>query len=83
MSSRIRTTFALIASILSAMPVFAHPGHGTTDPQTVSHYAVEPLHLLPTGMLAIAGVVFCAVIMSRRHRSNLQRTRNVSSRSGD
>ncbi|MEZ6148436.1 MAG: hypothetical protein R3B91_24000 [Planctomycetaceae bacterium] len=65
MFSRILTTFALLSCALSAAPVLAHPGHGTTDPQTVTHYAVEPVHVMPWLATVVVGVTLTLVIMHR------------------
>lgn len=49
-------------STAGASTVLAHPGHGTTDPTTVSHIT-EPVHVLPIllstlmmGGLAVIGI---------------------------
>lgn len=67
MSSRIHTTLALIASTLATTPLLAHPGHGTTDPQTVTHYAVEPMHVLPW-LAVLVITVLTITLASRLHR---------------
>lgn len=37
----------------------AHPGHGTTDPASVAHQVVEPVHALP--WMLLAGVLITLV----------------------
>ena len=41
----------LLLTVL-ASPVWAHPGHGTTEPTSPAH-AAEPVHLLPVVLLAV------------------------------
>ena len=44
--------------VLLTAAVHAHPGHGTTDPESLAHQVSEPVHLLPWGLavlLALAG----------------------------
>lgn len=45
----------------------AHPGHGSTPPDSVAHYAFEPVHVLPAVML-LAAVAVTAFIVYRRTR---------------
>lgn len=37
---------SLLAVLFSATYTFAHPGHGATDGYTITHYFVEPEHVL-------------------------------------
>ncbi len=63
MPSRFHTTFALLMSALQTGTLLAHPGHGTTDPQTAQHYAVEPLHALPwIAAIVVAGVALMFIM---------------------
>lgn len=50
---RFTSVLATLLAVMRAAPVWAHPGHGTTDPTSPSH-AAEPVHLLPVVLLAVA-----------------------------
>lgn len=60
----------LMAGVVAAAPatLLAHPGHGTTPPETVQHYAFEPVHALPVLVVAAAIVVGMVARRSRRSR---------------
>ena len=58
---RFRPTLLLLGlagSLFAAQPAWSHPGHGTTDPDSIAHVA-EPVHAGP-----IAGVVIAAAVAS-------------------
>ena len=75
--TRLTTISLSIALALIALNqhVFSHPGHGVlpVSPESVTHYAFEPIHLLP----AIGGglILFVAVrwIVSCRWRRPAER----------
>ncbi len=49
-----------IALMMSLMPVavMSHPGHGETEGFTITHYLVEPIHVIvATGILFIVVIV--------------------------
>lgn len=55
-----RSLIGSIAALVFAVPVSAHPGHGSTE--GVAHYATEPAHVVPmlasfaaSGLLLLAG----------------------------
>ena len=50
----------LLALLVCLVPAtaFAHPGHGTTDPDSWSHYLTEPEHVL-----ALCGAVGLVVVV--------------------
>jgi len=48
-------------------PVWAHPGHGTTDPATVSHFVFEPMHSVPLVLMLLA--TGAAWLIYRRRKS--------------
>lgn len=53
-----RILLLLLATALSPLGgsvVSAHPGHGTTPPESVRHYVLEPVHGLP--LLVLVGAV--------------------------
>ena len=54
-----RMVQATVAGLGLSGPLQAHPGHGTTAPDSPAHYIFEPIHALPvvTLVVAIAGVV--------------------------
>jgi uncharacterized membrane protein len=51
---RLRSVWATLLVATVGSSVWAHPGHGTTEPTSSAH-AAEPVHLLPA--LLLAGVV--------------------------
>ncbi|KPK28916.1 MAG: hypothetical protein AMJ66_10445 [Betaproteobacteria bacterium SG8_40] len=55
--------FGLIASGL-ASSVMAHGGHGVTAPASLTHYLIEPLHLLPA--FAPLAVIAVTIWLLRR-----------------
>ena len=49
----------LLASVVPALFAMAHPGHGTTEGYTITHYFVEPQHVFPiVAVLAIGVLLF-------------------------
>lgn len=44
----------------------AHPGHGTTDPHSVTHYVAEPVHAAPLLALFAAAAVAISLLAARR-----------------
>jgi hypothetical protein len=58
----LNNTPATLATLL------AHAGHGATDPASVGHYALEPVHSLPVLALAAALVALLAYTRWRRSR---------------
>ena len=46
---------------------WAHSGHGTTSPDTVTHYVIEPVHALP--ILLVGAGILAARQLVRRNRS--------------
>jgi hypothetical protein len=50
-----------LASLLTLVPAvaFAHPGHGTTEPDGWAHYLTDPVHVTVLGG-ATLGVVLLA-----------------------
>lgn len=59
---------AVYAALHGLVPsvALAHPGHGTTEPETWSHYFTEPLHLAAIATATLVTVPF--VIGLRRTR---------------
>lgn len=49
-----------IAFLMSLIPVavMSHPGHGETEGFTITHYLVEPIHVIVT-----IGILFFVVVM--------------------
>ena len=46
----------------------AHPGHGATDPQTVTHYTTEPVHTAPL-LIIITAAAGLSLLAARRRDS--------------
>jgi len=53
------------------MPLFglAHPGHGSTDGYTITHYFVEPDHAIFTWSFLIASFFLVSVYRLKKKRS--------------
>lgn len=56
-----------LAAALAPATAFAHPGHGATDPESVTHYLADPLHAAVLGIV-VAPVIVTAVGLLRRRR---------------
>jgi len=54
--------------ILFSSSVFAHPGHGTTDPQSWTHYLTEPVHVGVAAAIAVSAVVVAGVWRRSKRR---------------
>lgn len=53
--------------------VWAHPGHGATEPDSVSHYVIEPIH----GWWILGGFVLLAVAVGIAFRAKATRKESV------
>lgn len=58
--------FAGLAALL-ATPVFAHPGHGVSEGQSLLHFMSEPEHV-GLALLAVALIAGAIVAVRRRAR---------------
>ncbi|MBT5019962.1 hypothetical protein OAF42_02675 [Planctomicrobium sp.] len=61
MLSHRHSVAALFAFFLTGSALWAHPGHGATAPETVTHYLIEPSHacwLLFSAVIASSGVLY-------------------------
>lgn len=53
--------------LLRGSLLWAHPGHGTTPPESVRHYVLEPVHGLPLlGLVAAVVAVSLAYQWQRK-----------------
>lgn len=50
----------VVLTALSPVTIFAHPGHGNHNAQSILHYIATPTHLLPL-ILVVGFVVFILV----------------------
>lgn len=69
---RFRPTLLLLVlsgGVFAAQSAWGHPGHGTTDPDSIAHVA-EPVHAGPIVGLVVAAAVASAVTwkMARKRR---------------
>ena len=65
--SRIVARFVVGGGILlNGQFAWAHPGHGTSDSQSLTHFVTEPLHVVPA-ILLVSGIAL-ALLAYRRHR---------------
>lgn len=57
----------LLLLVVSAMPLvsLAHPGHGETGGYTITHYMVEPVHVI-VAVVALSGIVFLVSQLRRK-----------------
>ena len=58
---------ALFLLAMSATQLNAHPGHGQTDGFSPWHFIMEPVHLIPTFIVA-AVVVIVGVLLWRKRK---------------
>lgn len=58
---------ALLLLVVSAMPLvsLAHPGHGETGGYTITHYMVEPVHVV-IAVAALSAIVFLVTRLRRK-----------------
>jgi len=58
---------ALLLLVVSAMPLIslAHPGHGETGGYTITHYLVEPVHVI-VSIVVLSGIVFLVSQLRRK-----------------
>ncbi len=48
--------------------LLAHAGHGTTPPDTVSHYVAEPVHVAPLLAIVVVIVAGISLLVARLRR---------------
>lgn len=69
MSSCRTTVAASFGFSLAGTELWAHPGHGSTSGQSISHYIVEPVHaalLLLLGVGIASAIAYWIVKRSKR-----------------
>ena len=68
-----KKTLAGLSLFILCMPLFsiAHPGHGTADGFTITHYFTEPVH----AVIAM-GVLAAVAVYIRQVRRNKQTNKN-------
>ena len=54
----------MIAATLLSVSAFAHEGHGHTHGFTITHYFIEPEHVIPVFI-----VVAIAILLIKKYRS--------------
>jgi hypothetical protein len=68
---QIRSWILWVVTVLCVPTLaFAHPGHGHSDPGSPTHYAVEPVHVIPV-VFSIVAIVLAALsiyLVWRGHR---------------
>ncbi len=83
MKTRLFVLLALVLCLVP-LPVFAHPGHGHTEPDTWRHYVTEPVHVLV--LVAVVAVVVTSWLGYRRvagiASSKIASRRDSSDRAG-
>ncbi|MBX3162680.1 MAG: hypothetical protein KF773_42355 [Deltaproteobacteria bacterium] len=57
---------ALVLSLVVPSAALAHPGHGSTPPESWTHYLTEPVHV---GLAAIALIAAAAAWRRLRRRA--------------
>lgn len=63
----LRIALCLTACLTITGSLGAHPGHGVTDPSSVAHYVLEPLHVAPVLIVAAAAAL---VLWLRRRKDD-------------
>lgn len=63
--------FTLVAFAGSLLPLIslAHEGHGATDGFTITHYFVEPVHVLYTLGIVLAGVALTSYYRMKKRKA--------------
>jgi hypothetical protein len=63
---------SLLASLVVSAPALAlaHPGHGTTNPDSWRHYLTEPVHVV-TAIAGIAAAIGIGWAWRRARRSRV------------
>lgn len=51
------------------LALFAHPGHGTTDPSSWRHYLTEPVHVITLVVAVVAVVALWRFALAREKRA--------------
>lgn len=69
MSSLRNTVPAIFGVLLMGTDLWAHPGHGSTTTESVSHYLIEPAHAL---WLLLLGVGIAAAFLYSRVRKSAE-----------
>lgn len=69
MPSILRCLPAIILAV-SSSAALAHPGHGVTDPESVAHQIVEPVHAVPWLLLIGIALTLAATagLLWKQHR---------------
>lgn len=52
--------------VVSTVPLYAHPGHGTHNPLSPGHYIANPEHSIPLTLAIGASVVLVLWLVNRR-----------------
>jgi hypothetical protein len=62
---------AVLLFFISAIPMIslAHPGHGETGGYTITHYMVEPVHII-ISVVVLSGIAFFANSLRRKKQHN-------------
>jgi hypothetical protein len=55
--------------LLLSAAAYAHPGHGTTDPESLAHQVGEPVHLLPWGLTVLIALAGWLLVRQSSRRS--------------
>ncbi len=55
--------------LVTTVPVFAHPGHGTQNPLSPGHYIANPEHSIPLTLAIGASVVLVLWVVNRQRAS--------------
>jgi hypothetical protein len=61
-----RALLPVVALNVLSAAAFAHPGHGSSEPASASHFLLEPVHAVPLAVIAIVAAS-AWLLLKRRH----------------
>lgn len=81
MPSILRSLLSLLA-VMASRAALAHPGHGVTDPASVTHQIVEPVHAVPWMLLIGIALTLAAMggLWWKQHRGRRRAVAAASDR---
>lgn len=57
----------------------AHPGHGSTEPSSITHFVLEPVHAVPLVVLGVLTVGMALFVRRRRvAKAPVKRLRDIA-----
>ncbi|MEZ6136832.1 MAG: hypothetical protein R3C53_18205 [Pirellulaceae bacterium] len=66
------TSCVCVVSCLAVGTANAHPGHGTSNPESIWHYVSAPVHLVLPALVVAAALLATRVFLYRRRRTRYE-----------